>query len=194
MEEIHISCLYPFCLLHLRLSISLPPNLVTYAISVPFAVFMFHKIPFSHRLSLSVSLSIFSYLFSQMSLSTPLPMSQMSRPSYASPWPRFVGSMWHQSPSGTAFSKVASHETMQTSMQRSWNSNHSFQTRIRLHFTLPKPFSSSPHVSIFEYPPKSLFTIIEHDFSAVPWDDESPTYRCKMAITERASSRGVDFS
>lgn len=52
MEEIRISCLYPFCLLHLRLSISLPPNLVTYTISVPFAVFMFHKIPFSHRLSL----------------------------------------------------------------------------------------------------------------------------------------------
>lgn len=136
MEEIRISCLYPFCQ-----TLHFSPSKSRYLHHIC-SLQQFSCFTKSHSLIASLPV-LFSYRFSQISQSPPLPLSQMSRTPHASPWPRSIGSTRRQSPSGMTFSKVASQETTQTSTQRSWNSNLS----LSLHFTLLKPLSSSPLVA-----------------------------------------------
>lgn len=125
MEEIRIPSLYPFCLLYLRLSISLPPNLVTYTISVPFSSFHVSRNPILSRRSLA-------YL--QLSFQPNVPVSSSPSVSDVQEPVRLSSAAvyWeHEAskPFGDGFFKS---ETTQTSTQRSWNSNLSFKTRIRL--------------------------------------------------------------
>lgn len=135
MEEIRIPSLYPFCLLHLRLFISLPPNLVTYTISVPFSSFHVSRNPILSSLQLSFQPNVpMSSSPSVSDVQDPIRLS-----SAAVYWEHEASK-----PFGDGFFKS---ETTQTSTQRSWNSNLSFKTRIRLHFTLLKPLSSSPLVA-----------------------------------------------